>query len=154
MSNSILENSQWTEKDFDTMQWHDCKIYAIAFDEKKDELLFDIDYILEWIEPENNEPYFKFRVAPATLIFRNVYDVNLRLQSLMVQIEGISRENPVRPKNANAIGEDVEYDWSIETTSGHINFKSVGYRQVLQSQPKIQDHQQIERVSLFYDASK
>jgi hypothetical protein len=43
-----LEKSLWTEKDFDTMGWHDSFVYGISFGENF-QLLFDIDYIFKWV---------------------------------------------------------------------------------------------------------
>lgn len=41
-------------------------------------LLFDIDYIFKWVGPEE-DGYYRFWISPATLIFENVYDVNIDL---------------------------------------------------------------------------
>lgn len=60
----------WTEEDFDEMKWHDCTIYAIAFQPENFEFILDIDYIYRWETPEPNETHIKFQVAPATLVLR------------------------------------------------------------------------------------
>ncbi|MEC0226441.1 hypothetical protein [Paenibacillus alba] len=67
----------WNDEDFDNMNWHDCKVYGIGFDDDKYKLVFDIDYILDWVKPEKDNIYFKFWVAPSTLVFENVYDLNI-----------------------------------------------------------------------------
>ena len=71
-----LEKWVWTEEDFERMGWHDSRIYALAFSPETFELLLDIDYIFQWINPEPGETFYKFWVAPATLIFENVSDVD------------------------------------------------------------------------------
>jgi hypothetical protein len=65
------------KNDFQSMCWHDNAIHGISIREGDDgcggELDLDIDYILEWIEPENNS--FSFRIAPTTLTFHDVSDL-------------------------------------------------------------------------------
>lgn len=39
------------------------------------------------------------------------------------------------PLNAAYIDDPFEYDWAIETTSGEITFKSVGFRQFIKANP-------------------
>lgn len=143
MENISLEKTVLTDSDFEEMGWHDSKLYAIAFGMKENEIAFDIDYILKWINPQGLENTFKFVVAPATLVFRNVYDLNINTSLTEVIIESIERSNPVRPKNANYIKEQLEYDWRIETTNGEISFKSVGYEQFFRKNPTLIDQQHI-----------
>jgi hypothetical protein len=127
------------------MGWHDCKIYAIAFRDENFELALDIDYIVEWIHPKESESNFKFLVAPSTLVFRNVWDLKISLESnLKLEIQDLQKTNPHKPKNAKHIHESIEYDWIIETTSGEINFKSVGYKQYFRKPPILLDCQRID----------
>lgn len=140
---SAVKKYVWSENEFGEMTWHDCKIYAIAFDNSKFELYLDIDYILKWIAPNEND-YYKFKVVPSTLFFRNVYDLNINIHSLDVQIQEISRESPTSPKNREHIQDVLEYVWRIETTAGEINFKSVGFRQCGRRSPEIADRQSLD----------
>ncbi len=55
-----MQKEIYQTEDFDQMGWHDCKIYAMAFDEIKFKFFLDIDYIFEWINPENEDVNFKF----------------------------------------------------------------------------------------------
>ena len=123
------------------MDWHDNSIYAIEFRENS-ELLIDIDYIIQWVAKGK---IFKFWVAPATLIFKNVYDLKLESGGTDLIIMGIIRDNPQQPKNKNYIIEPFEYDWLIETTNGEISFKSVGYEQYLRKDPILSNTQKIGR---------
>jgi hypothetical protein len=63
--------------DFEKMSWHDNAIHGFTIREGDDgcsgELDLDIDYILEWLNTENNN--FSFRLAPATLTFYEVTDL-------------------------------------------------------------------------------
>ncbi len=142
MKNNFLDKIIWDESDFDQMNWHDNRIYAISFGIEEYELILDIDYILKWIEPEENESMFKFIVAPATLIFKNVYDLEISSSTVNLIIDTVHRENPIKPINAAYIKEQLEYDWTIETTQGRIIFKSVGFIQYLRRKP-LQGSQEI-----------
>jgi len=53
MSERLLEKPVWSEADFDRMEWHDATIYAVGFDAASFELLFDVDYICQWLSPKN-----------------------------------------------------------------------------------------------------
>jgi hypothetical protein len=69
---------QWTEKDFDKLSWHDCHVHALAMREGHEEygdgtLVLDIDFILEWLRTP--EGHYGFRVAPATLEFFEIDDL-------------------------------------------------------------------------------
>lgn len=129
MDNFNTEKAIWTEADFEQMGWHDNKIYAIGFGIAEYELTFDIDYIFKWIDPKGNENHFKFITSPATLVFRNVYDVRIATYMSNLVITDIYKDNPTMPKNAVYIKDKFEYDWTIETTNGEITFKSTGYTQ-------------------------
>ncbi|MEJ7738107.1 MAG: hypothetical protein WKF97_11820 [Chitinophagaceae bacterium] len=149
-----LEKSVWTDDDFEQMGWHDNKMYAMAFGIENGEIIFDIDYILKWIDPEENENNFKFLIVPSTLVFRNVYDLNMNSLTLDVTVESIYRDNATQPKNADYIAEQIEYNWTIETTNGEITFKSVGYKQYARQKPRLLDSQFIdlaERGGISFD---
>ncbi len=137
--NKDLKGEIWDEKNFEKMQWHDNKIYAVAFDEEKFELIFDIDYIVKWVDGTK----FKFWVCQATLVFRNVYDLNISLYSLNVEIDEIQRNNPNKAKNANYIYEQIQYDWKVITQGGDIIFKSVGFKLFFRDSPSLIESQSI-----------
>ncbi|MBM7870716.1 hypothetical protein JOC70_002210 [Clostridium pascui] len=139
-----LEKWAWTTDDFEQMIWHDCKIHAIAFDEFNFKLLFDIDYIFKWVGPDENG-YYRFWISPATLIFENVYDIDINLSyGLGTIIEDIVRTNPSKPRNNNYIKKNIEWEWIIETTNGQISFKSIGYTQHIRKAPEYKKNQEIQ----------
>jgi hypothetical protein len=139
-----LEKWIWTEKDFSKMKWHDCNIYAVAFQKNDYKLMFDIDYIFEWINPMSQDKYYKFWVSPATLVFENVYDLEIDIDcNLSIEIDTICREQPKQPKNSSYIKKDLEWKWAILTQCGEINFQSVGYKMYVRRQPLLQQSQEI-----------
>jgi hypothetical protein len=134
-----LEKCVWTECDFEIMGWHDSHVYAIAFSPEKFEIIFDIDYIFEWIHPKPDEKYFSFWVSPATLIFENSYDIELHIESYNggLEIDSIKREHVGMPINAQFIGKDKEWIWTIECQEGEIKFRSSGYKQYVRAEPRL-----------------
>jgi hypothetical protein len=134
-----LEKSIWTESDFEIMGWHDSRIYATAFSPEKCEIIFDIDYIFQWIHPKQDENYFSFWVSPATLIFENVYNVEFSFQSYdgALEIDSIKREYVGAPINAQYIGKNKEWIWSIECQQGEIKFRAAGFKQYVRAEPKL-----------------
>jgi hypothetical protein len=128
-----LEKSIWTEEDFESMAWHDSRIYAVSFSAEF-QLIFDIDYIFKWVLTGKT---YKFWIAPCTLVFENVYDIRFDLSTPEIDIDDIERNNPQRPKNADYIKREIEFDRIIETRQGSISFKSIGYKQYVRQLPKL-----------------
>jgi hypothetical protein len=137
-----LEKTLWTDADFELMSWHDCPIHALSFN-RNHQLLLDIDYIFKCVLTSNKKHY-QFWIAPCTLIFENVYKIELESAHTTLIVENISRENPKVPKNAAYIGRETEYDWFIETTVGEIDFTSVGYKQYVRQAPVLLKTQEID----------
>jgi hypothetical protein len=110
-------------------------------------LVFDIDYIFEWIDPEPNETYFKFWVAPATHVFKNVHDVDFEIDSYngQLEIDNIKREDESAPINAGFIGKASEWLWTIECQEGEIKFRSVGYELFIRATPLLNQSQTLDR---------
>lgn len=138
-----LPREIWTLEDYDEMNWHDCHIHAISFN-KDFKLLFDIDYIFKWVLDGKK---YKFWIAPCTLIFENCYDVNFDLNMSIpeLEIDSISRENPKKPKNAEFIEKQIEFDWIMETQQGDIKFTSVGFAQYVRRNPVFSNTQSFDR---------
>lgn len=137
-----LEKQLFTDADFDTMSWHDCPIHALSFtDDYK--LSLDIDYIFKWVLMSNKKRY-QFWVAPCTLVFDNVHKIAFESEDTTIIIDSITKNNPQRPKNAEYLNKDTEYDWLIETTVGEISFKSIGYNQHVRKKPVLLRSQSLD----------
>ena len=151
-----LEKSIWTEQDFDKMGWHDSSVYGIAFGTPY-ELSFDIDYIFKWVEPFAESDFYSFWVSPCTLVFENLHDLKFDIEisePFELEINDIVRENPARPRNADFIGREQEFDWTVETHQGIITFKSVGFKQFVRQKPLLLVSQSIpveKRGSVSFD---
>ena len=139
-----LEKWIWTESDFDQMGWHDNNIYGLSFFPEDFEFALDIDYIFQWINPVNPDTYYKFWLSPATLVFENVYNTILNIETDSgLEIADIHRTNPQKPKNSKFIKRDTEWTWQIDCQEGDISLISVGYKMFIRSRPILSQNQKI-----------
>jgi hypothetical protein len=137
------EKNIYTDADFDTMNWHDCHIHAFSFNDDY-ELLLDIDYIFEWVKPKKGSRYYKFWIAPCTLIFENIHTVEFELDSGQPIIDFIQRENPQTTIAAEYLGKEFEYDWDMVMTNGEMTFKSAGFKQYVRHAPILIREQKLD----------
>lgn len=81
------------------------------------------------------EKRYKLKIAPATLVFKNVWDINFDIDTnLLLDIDNFFYKNPQASKNKL---EEVEYEWSIELLQGEITFRSIGFKLYLRDKPQI-----------------
>jgi hypothetical protein len=141
-----LEKQIWSEADFDSMSWHDLHIYACAFLEQDGEFALDVDYILEWIDPQPPDVHYRFWVAPATLVFENVYDLKMDIGpwQLELSLETMTRSDPKSARSAQFIAKNTEWLWRLDAHEGEITFRSVGYRLFVRSAPVLLASQTLE----------
>ncbi|WP_439699118.1 hypothetical protein ACFGVS_14355 [Mucilaginibacter sp. AW1-7] len=137
-----LEKYLFTDADFDTMNWHDCHVHSFCFNDD-DELLLDIDYMFEWVQPKKGSKYYKFWIAPCTLIFENVQQVEFELDGGQPIIDFIQRENPQATIAAEYLGREFEYDWDMVMVNGEMTFKSAGFKQYVRQAPILIREQKI-----------
>lgn len=135
----MVDKIEWTTADFDTVSWHDCRVYGFSLEEREHgtaELAFDLDFIVEWLCHSDRQ--FEFRVAPATLTFHEVFGLRVELDYATIgagmcpfSIDRIERE---RRAPATA---DTSFKWrlSVNWPSGLITFESTGFTQVLRRDP-------------------
>ena len=77
---SGAERSQWTEADFCDLSLQDNAVHALHLVEGEygaGQLHLDIDYILEWLRDDSGQ--ISFRIAPASLVFRDVTNLKVTL---------------------------------------------------------------------------
>lgn len=120
-----LRKKIFTDADYDQMGWHDCTIYKVRL---ADDLEMDIDYIVEWVEPEADGFPFSFWVAPATLVFKKVSNVTFEFDAIFlsefVEIEEIDMERT--PEGIS---------WTITTRQGEMQFMAEGFEQYIRQEP-------------------
>ncbi len=134
----------WTEKDFEQMGWHDATVYGLRLTEN---LELDLDYILQWNQPDIEGFQFTFWVAPATLVFEKTTDLSFELTQSFddkwLEINDIEMEIV-----------DNKRVWTIITQQGDISFKAATFKQIIRKMPIFQLGQSIrydERGGLSFD---
>lgn len=122
-----LEKRIWTDADFEQMSWNDCMIYKMRV---SGDLVLDIDYILQWNQPDVEGLPFTFWIAPATLVFKHVQNLILEIDTTFTEayeIEDIEKRVT-----------ETGITWTIITQRGYIEFTSEGYEQFIRQEPFFQ----------------
>ena len=137
-----LEQTSWTEGDFKTMGWHDVKVWGLLANPDEWEYIVDLDYIFKWVHPKEGEEYFKFWVAPVTMVFKNAYEINIDIESQQGEIEvsDLHMENPRKTKN----GKLTEHTFRFECQEGEITLSATGFKMYVRKKPMLQQSQSLE----------
>lgn len=143
--------SNWSDKDFDEMGWHDARLYAISFPDEKFKLALRLDYILKW--DRSSGEGVKFWVSPSELVFSDVsrFKVNIDFEdNMLLFIKEIKRYNPQPSPN----GKVTLWDFFIELDNGVISFTSTGFEQNMLKQPVLSDTQDLNSGEWFIKEKK
>ena len=68
----VIARWEVTDAECEAMSWHDVPIHGILHTPETGELAFDIDYLLQWLEPAEGTASYRMWSVPATLIFHDV----------------------------------------------------------------------------------
>ena len=143
--------------EFDHVLWHDNAVYGLrleigdpARDDWRSNLVLDIDHIVEWLCAAGGGA--QFRVAPATLTFHDVTDLQVaidcgdsggQLALHPISIDDITRERIVDQK---VCLDRPYYRWLIAFNwprGGQIRFGASDFTLALRAEPALQDQQQL-----------
>jgi hypothetical protein len=60
------------------------------------EFLLELDYIFKWVHPVDGERYFRFWVAPVTMVFESAHTVRIDIESQLgdIEVADLFRESP------------------------------------------------------------
>jgi hypothetical protein len=132
---SGLSKATWTDADFATMGWHDCRIHAISISEYDDDtlpparLLLDLDYIVRWVDPVPGDEHFTFWIAPATLVFDRAWDVSGQLGPMHEAMEIADIHQLEAPDGS------TDPLWHLEGQNFDLRLRAAGYTQFLRLPP-------------------
>ena len=131
-----MYKSQWSTSDFDAMSWHDVNIHGFRLDKENPDhgtadIIFDIDYILEWVDAGQA---FTFVIAQASLRFHEASDLRLSLDyktptagMCSFSLDGIERREITYVTGARSFEWELNINWPL----GKIEFASPGFTQAL-----------------------
>jgi hypothetical protein len=142
MESFNLEKHIWTQDDFKFMGWHDATIWSSFANTETYEFSLDLDYIFKWVEPEGTDKYFKFWVAPVTMIFENVSDVKFDIESRQgdIEIADLYMENPKLTPN----GKFTEHTFRFECQEGVITLQATGFKMYVRQNPTLSKYQGLD----------
>ncbi|SCG60122.1 hypothetical protein GA0070619_4125 [Micromonospora zamorensis] len=133
---SGLSKATWTDADFLSMGWHDCRIHALSIADCVDDtlpparMLLDLDYIVRWVQPAEEDQRFTFWIAPATLVFDGAWGIDGRLGPLHDVMEIADLHRLESPDN------NPEPLWHIEGQNFDLRLRAPGYTQFLRMPPQ------------------
>ncbi|WP_444918337.1 hypothetical protein [Microbulbifer sp. JMSA003] len=98
--------------------------------------MIDLDYIFQWIHPREGETYFKFWVAPVTMVFENAYNILLDVESRQGELEvaDLHMVNERKTKN----GRFDEYDFRFDCQEGEFKISATGFKMYVRKAPILQ----------------
>lgn len=137
-----LEKPVWSEADFEVMGWHDSTIWGMLANSEEWEFLFDLDYIFKWVHPSEDETYFKFWVAPVTMVFENSSDVKVNIESSQghIEIADLYMENPTKTPT----GKLTNHTYRFECNEGAISLKATGFKMYVRKSPVLLEKQSFD----------
>ena len=140
----------WTESDYEELSWHDCHIHGLAIAEREHgcgDLVLDIDFITEWETMDDKS--LRFRVAPATLTFHDIWDLAIDLDYKTVgagivpfSIDGLTRE-PLELEHDASLTM-FRYRMDVNWPDGSIRFSGHRFTQSLKAEPIVTSSQSLE----------
>jgi hypothetical protein len=153
-----LEKWTWTEEDFERMGWHDALVHAFSFQPGDWELLMDLDYILQWVDPAPGEGGYRFWSAPATLVFADVADLRIELEPFPAfELADISRSDPQASDTREDTPSSVHWLWTLDFHNGRVTFRSTGFTQSFRRPPVFNSSQSLtleERGGLSFERGR
>ena len=122
-----IEKWVWNQNDFEEMGWHDCPIWAMAFDYH---VKFDLDYIFNWVKPESKNGSFRFWISPVTLIFMNPTKFRVEIETDYV--------NGLEIADINKEIIDGKSTYIIQAREGKVLIETEEYKQIVRRPPTLQ----------------
>ena len=129
----VVARTTWTEADYESMNWHDSALHAIAWQplpEEPGRFLLDLDYISQWVAPKPPSRLLSSWISPATLVFEPAWDLVTEMDrngwSFQLFLNAIRRSEPDERGN---------YDWTLAGDGVTITFGAPGFTQYLRRPP-------------------
>lgn len=141
-----LVRSVWSEADFGVMGWHDATVWGFRVDhgpwfdpetnlDPSDRVLLDLDYITRWVHPERGERYFSFWVAPCTMVFTGVTELEL----------GCGKASNEAGPHSLADVHAVAGGWHVESHDDFdLKVAATGFRLTFRARPTLQPGQHLD----------
>ena len=146
-----------SDADFARLSWHDDTLYGLRFElgdvdrgDWRSELALDLDHIVEWLCGSDRS--VRFLVAPATLVFHDVTDLEIALDwgdsghRTALGEPQIDRVTRAQIADQKICLDRPYYRWRIAfnwPAGGAIGFGASGFTQTLRAAPAVLDQQRL-----------
>jgi hypothetical protein len=124
----------YTEAGFESMGWHSCSIHAMAFESRRDgtdRLLLDIDYLVEWLQPDPDSETPCYLISPATLVFGDARDLEIS----DIKLSGWGFRLLIRSARRDGPDEHGMSTWKLAGHLFELSVRSRGFTQYLRREP-------------------
>ena len=137
MESYQLEKECWDDSDFPEMGWHDATVWSFHGNPEQFEFLLDLDYIFKWVKPQGDESFFKFWVAPVTMVFNNAHGVVIDVKSPQgsIEIADLHRGDPETTPN----GDSTQCAYRFDCQEGTISLAATGFQMFVRRVPELLD---------------
>ena len=127
MGNTRRVQPIYTDSDYNLMGWHDCTIYGLSLPKPDEhELILDLDYVFEWIDPSPPSKYYSFMISRSTLCFEGVHGLKVDVETdYTLKIDSLT----VEPSSGSKL-------WIIECQEGVIRLNASGFKQYTRELPQ------------------
>ena len=123
-----------TEADFDALSWHDAPLHGACLTPGDGEVVFDLDWTAEWLEPEEGARFYRSWTAPATLVFRGVTHIQGQMKwPYDNTLLAIARDEP--PEESHDLPQQKW--WIVKGVVGHLSLAAEGFTQYLRRAPML-----------------
>jgi len=129
----------YTAANFETLGFHDCRLYGVCWDHESYSFSCDLDYIVKWVlNPETG--FYNFWICRATLQFVDVLDVLVSLDwrgcPPTSTISSLDRETPnSRPDET----QDWLYALVLHSPDGHVEMRATDFELRIHTEPLLCD---------------
>lgn len=131
----LPEKLIWSDQDFAVMGWHDVTLWSMVASPDSFEFFVDLDYIFNWVHPGPDEIYFKFWVAPVTMVFDNASDVRININSQQGRIEIAELHREYVGPSPN--GKYIQYRFKFDCQEGEIELEATGFKMYIRRPPAL-----------------
>lgn len=137
---------RYTSDDLEQVGFHDCRVSGVRWDAGGFEVAFDLDYIVEWVQPTDSQRGYRFWISPAELRFSDVDDLRIELAWIGLTLDCSIQDLHRREKRATPNGK-TQWRWELELAApqGAIVFWATDFELKIQGPPTLSATQELCR---------
>jgi hypothetical protein len=135
----------YDQNDFEKLGFHDCHITAVRWNAECYTMAFDLDYIVQWVKPSEDDRSYRFWICPAELQFKNVDDVEMILRWKAVPLDCCMDELHRTGSRTTPNG-TLQWQWALELSEpdGCVSLWATGFDLRILEKPILSNSQQLE----------